>query len=63
MLGVEAVEKGVDDFGTINFEAESLLKLFLQRFMTLLFTYKRIFLVIFCTIKSSFVFLQPRYLK
>jgi len=33
MLGVEAVEKGVDDFGTINFEAESLLKLFLQRFI------------------------------
>ncbi|RLA10398.1 MAG: hypothetical protein DRQ59_11985 [Gammaproteobacteria bacterium] len=61
VASVEAVEKPVDNFGTVNIEAESRLILFWQRLMTLIFMCRRLFLFIFCTIKSLFVFLQLRY--
>ena len=62
-LNVEAVEKPVDNLSTENIEAESLLILFWQRFMTLVITYKRILSDVFYSIKRLFVFLQPRYVN
>jgi hypothetical protein len=61
MRSVEAVGKPVDNLATINFGAESLLKILWQRFMTLIFTYRRIFLVDLCKIYTVCIFLQLRY--
>jgi proteasome assembly chaperone (PAC2) family protein len=60
MRGVEAAGKLVDNLRLINIEAERLLKLTSQRFMTLIFTCRRSFEEIFRTIFYSWVFLQLR---
>ena len=60
MRGVVAVEKLVDNFDVIEIEAERLLKINWQRFVTLIFTYRRIFGVFFRPIFNPFLFLQLR---
>jgi hypothetical protein len=61
MRGVQAVGKSVDNLRLIKIEAERFLKLNWQRFMNLIFTYRRSFEEIFRTIFYPWVFLQPRY--
>jgi hypothetical protein len=60
LRGVEAVEKPVGNFATVNFGEEKLLIGFLHRFMILRFTSGRNFLIDLCTFNTVLVFLQLR---
>lgn len=61
--GDEAVEKSVDNFYILKSVTESCMKKFWQRFMALMFRYRRIFLINFCAIKKSYLFLQFLYVN
>ncbi len=62
-VSVEAVEKPVDNFFVLKTGAESAMKLCLQRFMTLIFAYRRVFPANFMQNLGLYVFLQPRYIS
>ncbi len=59
--GVEAVERPVGNFAVGKTEAESAMKSYWQRFMTLIFAYRCLFWAKYLQNHRLYVFLRPRY--